>query len=106
MAVIFKSVDEKDKREFDTDACEPQLNLLAHAQLIELAIGSECGGHGRCGKDRVIISPVSAKYFSQLTEIERLHLSTEELNRGVRLACQCFPEKRDQTVTVLVQKLG
>jgi len=106
VSIIFKSVDENTKQVFDSGECEPQLNLLAHAQLIELSIGSECGGHGKCGKDRIVIPVESAKNFSQVNSVERGLLSPEEISRGVRLACQCFPEKSNQTVTISVQKLG
>ena len=75
----------------DSGACEPQLNLLAHAQLIELDIGSQCGGHGLCAGDRVCVSPQDVEKLSPLTEIEREHFTAEEIARGLRLACQCFP---------------
>ncbi len=84
----------------DTGLCEPQLNLLAHAQSIELDIGSVCGGHGECGRDRIQISPEDRAYFSPPSPSEREHLSAEELASGIRLACQCFPEREDLQITV------
>ena len=42
-----------------------------------------CGGHGRCGKCRV----VARGALSRLTDTERALLSAEELARGVRLSC-------------------
>ncbi len=77
----------------DAGLCDPRLNLLAHAQVIELEIGSRCGGHGQCGGDRVRI-PADA-LVSAPTHEEREHLSAAELAQGFRLACQCFPEKLD-----------
>jgi ferredoxin len=77
----------------DSGLCEPQLNLLAHAQAIELDIGSECGGHGVCGGDRVRIPEAFRDDFSRVTAEEREHLSPEELENGWRLGCQCFPER-------------
>ena len=42
-----------------------------------------CGGHGKCGKCKVI----AVGTLSPITDSERAHLSPEELQRGVRLAC-------------------
>jgi len=76
----------------DTELCESQLNLLAHAQVIELEIGSRCGGHGVCGGDRVrIIDAAAQALLSPITESEREHLTDTELRVGWRLACQAFP---------------
>lgn len=73
--------------------CDRNLNLLAHAQLVELDIGSECGGHGICGKDRLKLAPEARALVSPPTEEEREHLSKEQLAQGWRLGCQCYPEK-------------
>ena len=97
MAIRFKTGD----LVHDTGLCEPQLNLLAHAQCIELDIGSVCGGHGVCGKDRIRISPEDRSVFSPLTENEREHLTPDEIASGMRLACQCFPNLPDAEITVL-----
>lgn len=74
-----------------TDFIEPNLNLLAHAQAIELEIGSRCGGHGKCGGDRVRILPESHVELSPVTEEEQERLMPSLLSKGYRLACQCFP---------------
>lgn len=73
----------------DSGLCERQLNVLAHAQIISLDIGSQCGGHGVCGGDRVRLK--SNADVSPITDKERVHLSAQELEQGWRLACQCFP---------------
>jgi 2Fe-2S ferredoxin len=90
MSIRFKS--------HDTGFCDKNLNLLAHAQSIELDIGSECGGHGICGRDRVRIEPGAD--LSPVTEAEREHLTPEELAQGWRLACQCFPEQSGLELTI------
>jgi ferredoxin len=81
-----------------TDFCEPQLNLLAHAQALEIGIGSRCGGHGICGGDRIRIQVRSGQEQSQPlsapTEAEQAHLSPDELAQGWRLACQCYPNEK------------
>ena len=80
------------------DFVEPNLNILAHAQTIELEIGSRCGGHGVCGGDRIRVW--GAVPLSEITEAERRHLSTDELAKGYRLACQCFPNRADISLRV------
>jgi ferredoxin len=93
----------KPEGRYNVDFCEPQLNLLAHAQAIELEIGSRCGGHGICGGDRVRIDlPVEerSRRLSRITEDEREHLSDEELQEGWRLACQCFPQPGTLSLTI------
>lgn len=88
---------------FEVDFCEPQLNLLAHAQAIELDVGSRCGGHGICGGDRVKIDlSVEARevHLSRVTADEREHLTDDELREGWRLACQCFPQPGTTSMVV------
>ncbi len=80
---------------FDTGLCDRNLNLLAHAQCIELDIGSRCGGHGICGGDRVLIPEGLASSFSPVTDLERRLLGEELLAQGWRLGCQCWPENSD-----------
>jgi 2Fe-2S ferredoxin len=96
MSVVFF----KDAREHDSGLCLAGLNLLAHAQMIELFIGSECGGHGKCGRDRVILPEKARAQVNAPTAIERAHLKPEELEAGYRLACQCFPNSDDLALTV------
>ena len=87
-----------------TGFCELNLNLLAHAQAIELDIGSRCGGHGICGGDRVRIIATpggTPPRLSPLTEREIQHLSKEEIEEGWRLGCQCFPEVSAQTLHIV-----
>ena len=72
--------------------CYRSLNLLAHAQMEELEIGSRCGGHGVCGGDRVLICE-GRENLSHVTESEIRHLSTQELEQGYRLACQSWPQE-------------
>jgi ferredoxin len=94
---------------FEVDFCERQLNLLAHAQAIELEIGSRCGGHGICGGDRVKVELDASereKFLSPITEDEREHLSEAELSEGWRLACQCFPNAEHLQLTLRVPHSG
>jgi len=63
-----------------------RISVLEAAYKAGIAIRSECGGMGRCGKCRVII-PIK-EVVEEATEAERRHLSSSELNVGYRLACQ------------------
>jgi ferredoxin len=81
----------------EVDFLEPNLNLLAHAQAIELDVGSRCGGHGICGGDRLRIL-TSNSDVSPITEVERSHLSGDEIKRGLRLGCQTFPNRSDTII--------
>ncbi|MFN7685320.1 MAG: 2Fe-2S iron-sulfur cluster-binding protein [Oligoflexia bacterium] len=88
----------------ETDFCEPNLNLLAHAQALELNIGSRCGGHGICGGDKVRVTLSQLQSLGQsvspLTAAEKEHLSQKELESGYRLACQCYPNSSELELQV------
>lgn len=79
----------------DSGLCDRNLNFLAHAQCIELDIGSQCGGHGVCGGDRIRVTGPMRGRLSPVTVAEREHLSEAELADGWRLACQVFPQQSD-----------
>ena len=78
---------------FDSGECSRNLNFLAHAQMIELEIGSRCGGYGECGGDKIRLTVEDLKKVNPPTTEEREHLTDQELSSGVRLACQCFPDE-------------
>ena len=62
-------------------------SLLDLARDIDLSIESICGGSGKCGKCRVVVIEGDG-LLSPITQSERDALTPEELNIGVRLACQ------------------
>ena len=88
------------ENEMDTGECIRELNLLAHAQLIELDIGSQCGGHGKCGKDKIRLNLDDQKKINPPTAIEMHQLTQIEIAEGVRLACQCFPHESQQEMSI------
>ena len=92
--------------EFDSEICLRGLNLLAHAQMIELPTGSRCGGHGKCGADRVILDPDSLNSVNPPSPIERHQLSPDELARGMRLACQTFPSADGLRIRATIEWTG
>ncbi len=91
----------QDHQVHDTGVCFRGLNLLGHAQMIELNLGSTCGGHGKCGMDRVILSETEQEKVNPPTQIERHHLNLQELKAGIRLACQCFPNADGLNIDVI-----
>lgn len=94
------SVKFQDHQIFDAETCMRGLNILGHAQMIELDVGSECGGYGKCGKDRVYVQGDQKSLVNAPTEAEKKHLSTEEIAQGMRLACQCFPNADGLSINV------
>ncbi len=53
-----------------------------------LEIAMPCGGHGKCGKCKVIASG----HLSEISDSERKYLTADELAKGVRLACSAYIE--------------
>jgi uncharacterized 2Fe-2S/4Fe-4S cluster protein (DUF4445 family) len=64
---------------------EPGATLLEAAQDAGVALSAVCGGVGVCGDCRV---RVLRGQVSALNEVERDHLTSAELDDGLRLACQ------------------
>ncbi len=104
MPIVFKSA--KSQENLGETDCLRGLNLLGHAQMIELLIGSSCGGHGICGGDRVRVDPALRSRFSPPSEVEMEHLTERELTDGWRLACQCYPAEDGLSFTVEVKTPG
>jgi Na+-transporting NADH:ubiquinone oxidoreductase subunit NqrF len=82
--------------------CFRILNLLAHAQMEEIDLGSQCGGHGICGKDRILVKSARADNISSFTEAEKEHLTAEELQSGWRLGCQSWPQADHLEINITV----
>ncbi len=81
--------------------CLGNLNLLGHVQLEAFQLGSECGGHGVCGKDLVLIDPTLQKQtLNPPTGIEKEKITPKKLIAGWRLSCQAFPQKDDLEIEV------
>jgi uncharacterized 2Fe-2S/4Fe-4S cluster protein (DUF4445 family) len=61
-------------------------SVLAAAQLLGVEVTSICGGHGRCGKCKVIIE--EGARVAPPTENEHRLLTAEQIRDGYRLACE------------------
>ena len=101
MSVRFR----KGSEAFDAEVCWQGLNILGHAQIIELFIGSKCGGHGECGADRIRLAAEDQKKVNAPTSVETKFLSTADLEAGIRIACQCFPNSDDLQLDVFLDNL-
>jgi uncharacterized 2Fe-2S/4Fe-4S cluster protein (DUF4445 family) len=62
-------------------------NLLENVLSSQVYVSSICGGRGACGKCRVIVKR-GREYLSPLSDIERIYLNPQEIEKGYRLACR------------------
>jgi ferredoxin len=99
MSVIFH----KNGIDHDTEVCLRGLNLLGHAQILELHIGSTCGGHGKCGADRLVLGQEDQARVNSPTAIELAHLGPEKIAAGVRLGCQVFPNEDGLSIRATIE---
>jgi len=63
-------------------------------------VRTACIGHGACGLCLIRFERDSLQWLPEPTAAEGLHLSEEELEQGIRLACQHHPQA-DLALTVL-----
>jgi len=74
-----------------------ETSIFQAATEAGIAIRTECGGEGTCGKCRIIVN--NKRAVNEVTDTEKAHLSTEEIDSGCRLACRTILR---QNVTVMV----
>ena len=72
----------------------PGETILSHAIRAGISLLSPCGGEGRCGKCRVIVSGEAAGGD------DPGFLAEADVQAGVRIACRCHPSTGEITVTV------
>jgi uncharacterized 2Fe-2S/4Fe-4S cluster protein (DUF4445 family) len=75
-------------------------SILDAAKKVDIKISAVCGGHGLCGKCRVVVKE-GAQYLEGVSRLESMSLSREELAEGYRLAC-CALFNRGGTTLVEV----
>lgn len=81
VTVSFKD----EKRVINTERGKILLELLRENGIGLIA---PCGGEGSCGKCRVKVTGSASELPVPLTETERRHLSSKEIDTGIRLACK------------------
>ena len=79
-------------------------NILKATKEAGIAMRTECGGTGTCGKCKVIVP--RQKALSGISAVEKRHLSLHELNSGYRLACQAVPRQNVQVLIPLESRIG
>ncbi|MGH2345167.1 MAG: 2Fe-2S iron-sulfur cluster-binding protein [Chloroflexota bacterium] len=80
---------------------EPGESIFEGAKRVGIAVPTECGGKGTCGRCRI----QCASPAPEPSPVERRLLDRAELGRGIRLACRTRPAS-DLTVTVLPDRAG
>lgn len=85
----------------------PSGTRLGELLAREAELGMPCGGQGRCGKCKVTVKGA----VNQLTEREKQCLSTDEIAKGIRLACLTIIEgdccvRIDEEKTAQIRILG
>ena len=72
-----------------TLACPSGIQISSYIRQQGLTISTPCGGRGNCGKCRIKI----INGWLPVMAMDRVQLSEDELEQGVRLACQAMPDK-------------
>ena len=69
---------------------EVDKDTTVYSSLVALnyPIGALCGGEGTCGKCKILCLEFMEN-LSPLNSIEKKLLTTQEISKGIRLACQC-----------------
>lgn len=91
MKVIFKSLNQEINQEIEQEIKqeveeEQGSSILKAARKAGIRLESDCGGMGRCGKCKVVVS----KGVTPIGPRERDFLTPGEVKNKVRLACQAF----------------
>lgn len=70
----------------------PAISLLNNFNMLQIPIGSQCGGRGNCGTCKYQV--IEGKQFiTPINGTERFRLTEEQLKNNWRLACQSFAIK-------------
>ncbi|MDH4127294.1 MAG: 2Fe-2S iron-sulfur cluster-binding protein [Spirochaetota bacterium] len=65
----------------------PVISLLNNFNILQVPIGSKCGGRGNCGTCKFKLIE-GHKFVTPINKTEKFRLTKEELNEGWRLSCQ------------------
>lgn len=78
------------------------LSMLEMSRAAHVPHASLCGGRGRCGTCRVRVVD-GARHLPAPSTLELETLARIDAGEGVRLACQCIPERGPLTLERLVE---
>ena len=69
--------------------CPAGIQLSAYIRSKGCSVSTPCGGRGNCGRCKVKVLEGELK----ISAMDRIQLTDEELDEGIRLACQAMPEQ-------------
>ena len=69
--------------------CPPGVQISAFLRTMNVRIPTPCGGRGNCGKCKVRVISGSLPAM----QMDKVHLTQEELDSGIRLACQAMTKE-------------
>jgi len=79
---------------------QPGMSLRDILDLTDYRVRSACRGTGSCGLCRILIEKGTVNHPTQQ---ENIYLSKDQMNKGVRLACQLFPS---QNISIQIENLA
>ncbi len=69
--------------------CPPHVQISAFLRSRKISVPTPCGGHGNCGKCKIRVISGSLPVM----QMDKVHLTQEELDAGIRLACQAMTKE-------------
>ncbi len=69
------------------------ITLFNNLAMNGIMVYNQCGGKGRCGMCKVKIITSQEKRVRKPTDIEKKHLTDEQILQGWRLSCQVYAIK-------------
>lgn len=69
------------------------VTLFNNLAMNGVMVYNECGGKGRCGKCKVRLLTEQDKRIKKVNDIEKKHLTQEQIEQGWRLSCQVYAIK-------------
>lgn len=68
----------------------PIITLFNNLAMNGVFVLNRCGGKGICGLCKILVHSTPDTILRKPNEIEKKHLTPEELETGYRLACQTY----------------
>ena len=69
--------------------CPPGVQISAFLRTEKIRILTPCGGRGNCGKCKIRVISGTLPVM----QMDKVHLTQEELDSGIRLACQAMTKE-------------
>jgi len=69
--------------------CPSGVQISAFLRDMKIHIPTPCGGRGNCGKCKIRV----VKGSLPVMQMDKVHLTQEELESGMRLACQAMTKE-------------